>query len=84
MEPLSYTKQASQLQRQLSTLKIVSRLLAHELHAQQNSKSLTLSRDEVLELQTCIDLFIEDSVRNKSATPTPSADAAIVVGSRNN
>jgi len=84
MEPLSYTKQASQLQRQLSTLKIVSRLLAHELHAQQNSKSITLSRDEVVELQTCIDLFIEDSVRNKSSTPTPSADVAVVVGSRNN
>ena len=84
MEPLSYSKQTSQLQRQLSTLKIVSRLLAHELHAQQSAKSITLSRDEVIELQTCIDLFIEDTGRRQSAPSAPTADASVVVGSRNN
>ncbi len=84
MEALSYAKQSGQIQRQLATLKIVSRLLSHELHAQQNSKSVTLSRDEVLELQTCIDLFIEDTARKQSTPPMPSADTAVVVGARNN
>lgn len=83
MEPLSSSKQAAQLQRQLATLKIVSRLLTHELHAQQNSKSITLSRDEVLELQTCVDLFIEEAARQKATPSMPIADAAIVVGARN-
>jgi len=84
MEPLSYPKQTTQLQRQLSMLKIVSRLLSHELHAQQSSKSLTLSRDEVYELQTCVDLFIEDVSRRQTSTPAPAADSSVVVGSRNN
>lgn len=82
MEALSYAKQTTQVQRQLATLKIVSRLLSHELHAQQNSKSVTLSRDEVLELQTCIDLFIEE-VSRKQVTSTPAADTSVVVGGRN-
>ncbi|MCK6449045.1 MAG: hypothetical protein L6Q99_21830 [Planctomycetes bacterium] len=83
MEALSYAKQSAQLQRQLATLKIVSRLLSHELHAQQNSKSVTLSRDEVLELQTCIDLFIEEAARSKQVPAAPTADASVVVGARN-
>jgi hypothetical protein len=82
MEALSYAKQPTQPNRQLATLKIVSRLLSHELHAQQNSKSVTLSRDEVLELQTCIDLYIED-ISRKQVPSTPAADASVVVGARN-
>jgi hypothetical protein len=82
MEALTPSKQSTQLQRQLATLKIVSRLLSHELHAQQNSKSVTLSRDEVVELQTCIDLFIEEAAR-KQVPSTPAADASVVVGARN-
>ncbi len=54
--------QPGRFERQLSHLKILSRLLAHELHA-QNSPRLTLSRDEVLEIQTSIDLFIEEALR---------------------
>jgi hypothetical protein len=85
METLSSSpKQATQLQRQIATLKIVSRLLAHELHAQQNSKMVTLSRDEIVELHTCIDLYIEEATRQRSNSPAQTADAAVVVGSRNN
>jgi hypothetical protein len=55
------------------------------LHAQSSSKTVTLSRDEVSELQTCVDLFIEDASRRLSpggqqnvlATDPP------LVGSRN-
>jgi hypothetical protein len=59
MEP----KQQNQLSRHLASLKIVSRLLGHELHSQASNKTVTLSRDEVLELQTCIDLYIEEISR---------------------
>ena len=45
------------------SVKIVSRLLAHELHA-QNGPRVTLSRDEVLEIQTAVDLFIEEILRS--------------------
>ena len=85
MEPLSTNpKSTQQLQRQLSTLKVVSRLLSHELHVQSSSKTVTLSRDEVFELQTCIDLFIEDAARRLS----PSGQNVVatdppLVGSRN-
>ncbi|MEW6071629.1 MAG: hypothetical protein AB1726_03405 [Planctomycetota bacterium] len=54
----------SRIERQISHLKIVSRLLGHELHA-QTSPRLTLSREEVAEIQTSIDLFIEDVVRSQ-------------------
>lgn len=50
------------LERQLAPLKIVSRLLGHELHAQQSPR-LTLSREEVLEIQTTLDLYIEGAMR---------------------
>jgi len=54
----------SKTQRQLSILKIVSRLLGHELHAQQSPR-VTLSREEVVEIQTSLDLYIEDVMRSK-------------------
>jgi hypothetical protein len=79
MESVSNTKLQAQIMRQLSSLKIVSRLLAHELHAQASSKSVTLSRDEVGEIQTCIDLFIEEVSRRQGAQagapPIPMASA---------
>jgi len=56
---------ASALQRQLANLKLVSRLLSHELHAQGGAKSITLSREEVLEIQTTLELFIEDVARRQ-------------------
>jgi hypothetical protein len=55
--------QQTRLERTLSHLKIVSRLLGHELHG-QNAPRLTFSRDEILEIQTSIDLFIEDVLRS--------------------
>jgi hypothetical protein len=53
----------NQLQRHVAPLKLVSRLLSHEIHAQGGAKSITLSRDEVSEIQTCIDLFIEETLK---------------------
>ncbi|MBL6722172.1 MAG: hypothetical protein ISQ08_12255, partial [Planctomycetes bacterium] len=49
------------LVRQLAHLKVLSRLLGHELHAQASSRTLTLSREEVVEMQTTLDLFIEEA-----------------------
>ena len=61
--------QTTRLERTLAHLKILSRLLGHELHA-QNAPRLTFSRDEVLEIQTSIDLFIEDAMKSSRGTPT--------------
>ncbi len=66
------TKQQNPIVRQLASLKVLSRLLGHELHAQQSSRSLTLSREEVIEIQTTIDLFIEEISRRQSQTPITS------------
>jgi hypothetical protein len=64
------TRANGALQRHLSNLKLVSRLLGHELHTQSSAKSsaksITLSRDEVLEIQTTLDLFIEEATRRQS------------------
>jgi hypothetical protein len=84
MEPITQNKQAPKQARQLAMLKIVSRLLSHELHAQATSKSITLSRDEVLELQTCIDLFIEESARRGTGPGTLGVPEPPLVGARNN
>jgi ribosome-binding factor A len=68
--------QPNRLERTLAHLKIVSRLLGHELHA-QNAPRLTFSRDEVAEIQTSIDLFIEDAMRNLRGAATPSREVEI-------
>ena len=62
-----------QVERQLSHLKILSRLLGHELNGQTGSR-VTLSREEVVEIRTTLDLFIEDIVRGRS----PSAGSTSV------
>lgn len=71
----------SRIERQLAHLKIVSRLLAHELHA-QNAPRITLSRDQVIEIQTSIDLYIEEVMRagktNAHALPTRDLDVQAV------
>ncbi|HIG88207.1 MAG TPA: hypothetical protein EYQ25_14360 [Planctomycetes bacterium] len=51
------------LTRQVSHLKVLSRLLGHELNAQSSGRSISLSRDEVIEMQTTLDLFIEEATR---------------------
>ena len=56
--------QNSKVERQLAHLKILSRLLGHELHA-QTSPRITLSRDEVQEIQASLDMYIEDVMRTK-------------------
>jgi hypothetical protein len=66
------SKQQNPIVRQLASLKVLSRLLGHELHAQQSSRSLTLSREEVIEIQTTVDLFIEEIVRRQSQAPAAS------------
>ncbi|MEQ1894179.1 MAG: hypothetical protein ABL998_16680 [Planctomycetota bacterium] len=63
--------QPNRLERTLSHLKIISRLLGHELHA-QNAPRLTFSREEVQEIQTSIDLFIEDALKHSRGTSTGS------------
>jgi ribosome-binding factor A len=64
--------QPNRLERTLAHLKIISRLLGHELHA-QNAPRLTFSREEINEIQTSIDLFIEDVQRSARGTPTAAA-----------
>ena len=58
-----HSKGTPNLARHLSNLKLISRLIGHELHAQGSAKTITLSRDEVLEIQTTLDLFIEEVSR---------------------
>ena len=66
MEISSQQRTSPGLQRQLASLKLVSRLLVHELHSQSNAKSITLSRESVLEIQTTLYLFIEEVSRGGS------------------
>lgn len=61
------------LVRQVSHLKVVSRLLGHELSVQSSSRSITLSRDEVMEIQTTLDLFIEEATRRLGSGTTADA-----------
>jgi len=84
MEPVSQTKFTSQVARQLSNLKLVSRLLAHELHAQSSSKTVTLSKEEVLEIQTTIDLFIEEITRKQGFSGGAASNEPALIASRNN
>jgi hypothetical protein len=69
------TRANGALQRHLSNLKLVSRLLGHELHTQSSTKSITLSRDEVLEIQTTLDLFIEEATRRQTGVAGAPAGA---------
>jgi len=68
----SSPNQTPHLERQLAHLKILSRLLGHELHA-QNAPRLTFSREAVQEIQTSLDLFIEDALKSARGTPLSGA-----------
>jgi hypothetical protein len=84
MESNSYNRQAQAGQRHLSSLKLVSRLLGHELHAQGASKTITLSREEVVEIQSTLDLFIEEMSRRQGGqTAGSSSDNTRMVTARN-
>jgi hypothetical protein len=72
--------------RHLASLKILSRLLAHEVHAQGTSKTVTLSRDEVSEVQTALDLYIEEISRRYGQAPSAGGVATVeapLMGVRN-
>ncbi|MEM9801929.1 MAG: hypothetical protein AAGA20_16505 [Planctomycetota bacterium] len=56
-------KHGTHLERHLAQLKLVSRLLGHELHSQGGSKSIALSREQVIEMQVALDLFIEEATK---------------------
>jgi len=71
------TKPQNPILRQLSSLKILSRLLAHEVHAQGTSRTLTLSREEVSEMQTALELYIEDISRRYSQAPSAGGVASV-------
>ncbi len=81
------TRTGGPLQRHLANLKLISRLLGHELHTQSSAKSITLSRDEVHEIQTTLDLFIEEATRRQSGVPgaagAPAGGETRLVHSRN-
>ena len=81
MERNQSLSRGDHIERQLAHLKILSRLLGHELHAQTGSR-ITLSRDEVSEVRTILDLFIEEIMRGRSpgagAAPVSSAGPEIV------
>jgi hypothetical protein len=83
MDMQSSTKPMNPIVRQLASLKILSRLLGHELHAQGGSKTIQLSRDEVTEIQTTVDLFIEDIVRRHGQTGGPVVSEPQLVSARN-
>ncbi len=68
----------SRVERQLAHLKIISRLIGHELHAQTGPR-ITLSREELGEIQTSIDLFIEELVRKRTGMgPTSELEVQAV------
>jgi hypothetical protein len=85
MEAQLNSKPSAGLARQVSALKLVSRLLAHELHAQGTSKQISLSREEVLEIQTTIDLFIEQLTRQGAAAAQtrPATEPAMLTARHN-
>lgn len=62
------SKQGNQLNRHLAHIKVVSRLLGHELHSQGAGKTIALSREQVIEIQTSLDLFIEEASRRVSGS----------------
>lgn len=88
MEVQPGNKHQNPIVRQLASLKLLSRLLGHELHAQGGSKTLTLSREEVIEIQATVDLFIEDITRRQGQSPATSVTSVTaaephLVASRN-
>jgi hypothetical protein len=82
MDIQTSNKPTNPIIRQLASLKILSRLLNHEVHAQGASKTIQLSREEVTEIQTTLDLFIEDLVRRQGSSGGPSVSEPQLVSAR--
>jgi len=76
MDASNQNRTPTTLQRHLSNLKLVSRLLGHELHSQSNAKAISLSRDAVQEIQTTLDLFIEEVTRGQGSFGSGTGAAA--------
>ena len=70
-------------ERHIANLKILSRLLSHELRAQSGPR-LNLSREEVGEMQTCLDLYIEEVVRRRGGSASRSEVEVQTVPARMN
>ena len=85
MDISSKATSSSRIDRELAHLKIVSRLLGHEMHS-QNGQRILLSREAVGEIQTSIDLFIEaaSGMRKKSAPAVQGVESTAPVASRVN
>jgi hypothetical protein len=77
------TNYAAHVERQLSQLKIISRLLAHEVNAQTGQR-LNISREQVGEIQTAIDLFIESVMGRGGSRQVTSIEAEPVSVTRVN
>jgi hypothetical protein len=80
MDIQTQSKIVNPVVRQLASLKVLSRLLGHELHVQGGSKTIQLSREEVVEIQTTVDLFIEEISRRQGAASSPGAASPGSVG----
>ncbi len=84
MDMTSKSSKNVRIDRELAHLKILSRLLGHEMHSQTGSR-ITLSRDSVEEIQTSIDLFIESVHGSRSkAAPSVASVETTPVASRVN
>jgi hypothetical protein len=87
MEAQTSTRPTHPAIRQLASLKVLSRLLGHELHSQASTKVITLSREEVIEIQTTVDLFIEELTRRMAQAAVSTTSVSSVdttpVGVRN-
>ena len=64
--------------RQLASLKVLSRLLGHEIHSQGATKTISFSREEVIEVQTTLDLYIEEITRRWGQAPSTGGLAPAV------
>jgi hypothetical protein len=59
---------ASFVQRRLSQVKLLSRLLEHELGAARGAKELNLERELVENVVDALEIFVEDFERNHGPT----------------
>lgn len=85
MDLSSKVANSARIDRELAHLKIISRLLGHEMHS-QNGQRILLSRESVQEIQTSLDLFIEaaSGTRKKSAPSVQGVENTAPVASRVN
>jgi hypothetical protein len=85
MDSPSQQRPNSAMQRQLANLKLISRLLGHELHSQSSAKVINFSRESVSEIQTTLDLFIEEASRNQMGlnAGTATSQSTRMVGTQN-